>query len=33
MSQETYFESYMETIGDGIKSLKKISFKKINTIN
>lgn len=33
MSQETYFESYMEIVAEGIRSLRKISFKKINVIN
>ena len=33
MSQEAYFEQYIEVIGDGIKKIRKIGFKRINLIN
>lgn len=33
MSQESYFEHYLDIIGEGIKKIRKIGFKKINLIN
>lgn len=33
MSQEVSFESYVEILSEGIKAIRKISFKKINVIN
>lgn len=33
MSQEVYFEQYIEIIGEGIKKIRKIGFKKVGLIN
>ena len=33
MSQEAYFEQYVDILGDGIKKIRKIGFKKLNLIN